>query len=52
MRVAIGTDFNGHIRARNRYDEEAMGRFGILECPNVIVSFWLDYQVNLDSTIN
>ena len=30
-RVVIGADFNGHVGAGNRGDEEAMGRFGIQE---------------------
>ncbi|XP_054643078.1 pleckstrin homology domain-containing family M member 3 isoform X3 [Dunckerocampus dactyliophorus] len=30
-RAVIGADFNGHVGAGNRGDEEAMGRFGIQE---------------------
>ncbi|KAE8291438.1 hypothetical protein D5F01_LYC11043 [Larimichthys crocea] len=30
-RVVIGADFNGHVGAGNRDDEEVMGRFGIQE---------------------
>ena len=30
-RVVIGADFNGHVGAGNRGDEEVMGRFGIQE---------------------
>ncbi|KAF7655126.1 hypothetical protein LDENG_00060570, partial [Lucifuga dentata] len=28
-RVVIGADFNGHVGAGNRGDEEVMGKFGI-----------------------
>ncbi|KAF7651843.1 hypothetical protein LDENG_00104720, partial [Lucifuga dentata] len=30
-RVVIGADFNGHVGAGNRGDEEVMGKFGIQE---------------------
>uniref|UniRef100_A0A3B3BTI6 ribonuclease H n=1 Tax=Oryzias melastigma TaxID=30732 RepID=A0A3B3BTI6_ORYME len=49
-RVVIGADFNGHVGAGNRGDEEVMGRFGIQE-RNVEGQMVVDFAKKMEMAI-